>query len=324
MTKLYRSLLYLSFIFLLSSCGSDHKEQKANTKAKDKSEEETPKERLNFDHIIGIRYTEVRRRFSNGLSFDKIGFQQEPSWILEFQSNDTVKAYSPVKKRMLPFFLMYDHGDVYNFAKEYFRIKKATKDSLVFQRLQVDRKQIDNGVKSDVNMIFYADSYIKNILKTTPGELQKPNSADTVFIRMLAEKSNQAPTDTSKTFAGRQPAQFISTSPLMKVEKKSTVDEFSGRTVAFDYLFPKYRIEIKKAYQDFAYDIKVIVDAQGNIHLVSFYNSLPELEESRRKIVKSIIDIYLRNLLKIVPGTTLGIPHSSEINLVVVGKKAGK
>ncbi|WP_316790218.1 hypothetical protein [Pedobacter frigoris] len=320
MTKIFHSLLYISFISLLSSCLSDHKEKKANTK--EKFEEETPKERLTFDHIIGIRYTEVRRRFSNGLSFDKIGFQQEPSWIIEFQSNDTVMAYSPVKKRMLPFFLMYDHGDVYNFAKEYFRIKKVTKDSLVFQRLQVDRKEIASGVKSDVNMIFYADSYIKNVLKTTASELQKPNGADTAFIRMLTEKSNQAPTDTSKTFAGRQPAQFISTSPLLKVEKKSTIDEFSGRTEAFDYLFPKYRIEIKNAYQDFAYDMKVIVDGQGNIHLVSFYNSLPELEESRRKIVKSIIDIYLRNLIKIIPGTTLGMPHSSEINLVVVGKKA--
>lgn len=324
MTKIYYPFLCLSIFFFLSSCRPDHKKQKGNARSEDKIEEEIPQERLNFDHIIGIRYTEVRRRFSNGLSFDKIGFQQEPSWIIEFQSNDTVRAYSPVKKRMLPFFLQYDHGSVYNFAKEYFRIKKVTKDSLVFQRLQVNRKEIDNGIKSDVNMIFYADSYIKNVLKTTAEQLQKPNKADTAFIRMLAERSNQAPLDTNKTFAGRQPAQFISLSPLLSVEKKSTVDEFSGRTEAFDYLFPKYRIEIKKAYQDFAYDMKVIVDAKGKIHLVSFFNSLPELQESRRKIIKSIIDIYLMNLTKVIPGTTLGMPHSSEINLVVVGKKANK
>lgn len=323
MKKSNYSVLYIFVLLFCFSCGSADNRQNSKEKPANKSVE-APKERLNFDHILGIRYTEVRRRFSNGLSFSEIGFQQEPSWIIEFKSNDTVMAYSPVKLKMLPFFLMYDHGDVYNFAKEYFRIKTATKDSLVFQRLQVVKKEIDNGIKSDVNMIFYADSYIKNTLKTTAAKLQEPKRADTLFIQKLADISNQDPSNPNKAFAGRVPANFKSLSPVVKIEKKSTVDEFNGRTEAFDYLFPKYRIEIKKAYQDFAYDMKVVVDAQGKIHLVSFYNSRPELEESRKKIVRSIIDIYLHNLLKINPGTTLGIPHSSEINLIVVGKKANQ
>lgn len=322
MIKSHRSTLTFCLLLLFCACNSDNGKQKDKHKSQDKVEE-TPKERLNFDDIIGIRYTEVRRRFSNGLSFNEIGFQQEPSWIIEFKSSDTVLAYSPVKLKMLPFFLMYDHGDVYNFAKEYFRIKKVTKDSLVFQRLQVVKMEIDKGIKSDVNMIFYADSYIKNTLKTTAAKLQQPKKADTAYIKKLTEISNADPANPDKAFAGREPVKFEPLSPIIKVEKKSTVDEFNGRTEAFDYLFPKYRIEIKKAYQDFAYDMKVVVDAKGKMHLISFYNSLEELKESRKKIIKSIIDIYLQNLLKVTPGMTLGIPHSSEINLIVVGKQTG-
>ena len=151
-------MLLLSF-FCLNSCNQTSKKEDSRT-SQIQQEEEKPKERLKFDEILGIRYTEVKRRFSNNLSFNELGFQQEPSWIIEFKSQDTVLAYSPVKKKMLPFFLMYDHGDVYNFAKEFFRIKKISKDSLVFQRLHVEKKKISSDIKSDVNMTFYANSYI--------------------------------------------------------------------------------------------------------------------------------------------------------------------
>lgn len=286
------------------------------------NEEEKPKERLKFDEILGIRYTEVKRRFSNNLSFNELGFQQEPTWIIEFQSQDTVLAYSPVKEKMLPFFLMYDHGDVYNFAKEFFRIKKISKDSLVFQRLQVDKKKIASDIKSDVNMTFYANSYIEKVLKTNAAKLQQPTKADTAYIQKLADVANQDPGNANKSFAGRQPVKFTSNSPILTVVKKSTVDRMIGRTEAFDYLFPKYRIVISKAYKDFAFEFKVNVDAYGKMHLTDVgYTGLTE-PEAREKTIKAVIEVYLKNLMKTEPGTTLGIAHSSEITLVVVGRKS--
>lgn len=288
---------------------------------KTKSKEKEPPVRLKFDHILGIKYHEVKRRFSNGLSFNEMGFQQEPTWIIQFKSNDTVMAWSPQKLRMQPFFLMYDHGDVYNFAKEYFRIRKVTKDSLVFQRLHVQKKEIASDIRSDVNITYYAESYIKNVLKTTPEVLQRPTKADTVYIRGLAEKANRDPANPKTAFAGRQPVQFIPRSAIVSVMQKSTTDPFSGRTAAYDYLFPQYRIVIEKAYKDFGYEFNVVVDAAGKIHLISFGNVLPEHREARKKSLEAIISVYLRNLLQVIPGSTLGIPHSSEITLVVVGRK---
>jgi hypothetical protein len=47
----------------------------------------------------------------------------------------------------------------------------------------------------------------------------------------------------------------------------------------------------------------------------------PEFLETKTKVAKGIIDIYLRNTLTIQPGNTLGLPHSSLINLHVIGKK---
>ena len=59
------------------------------------------------------------------------------------------------------------------------------------------------------------------------------------------------------------------------------------------------------------------------MHLTNVgYTGLTE-PEAREKTIKAVIDVYLRNLMKTEPGTTLGIAHPTEITLVVVGRKSG-
>ena len=277
---------------------------------------------MDFSTIKGITYHEVKRRFSNGLSFDSIGFQQEPSWIIQFAANDSILAYSPQKDRMQNFYLHYDHGDVYNFAKEWFRIKNFNKDSINMQRLFVNNKEIAKDVRSDVNLTFYAADYIKNTLKTTAAELQKPSAKDTAFIKSLAERANRFPTDNDKVFAGRQPAQLIPKSKLVSVEKISSVDVLNGKTQAYDYLYPKYRVVIEKAYKDFGYTFTVFVDEKGKLTLGTFTGAIPEFYETRKKVLEGIIEVYLQNLLVVKPGRTLGIPHASLITVTVKGIKS--
>ena len=301
----------LSLTILLISCGEDPQ----------KARERKIGKKLDFSSIIGIEFYEVKRRFSTGLSFNEMGFQQEPTWMIQFKSNDTVSAWSPQKQRMQPFYIIFDHGNVYNFAKEYFRIKKISKDSLLFQRLHLKGKEISSDIRSDVNIVYYSKDYIENTLKTTVKELQKPTPADTAYIKNLVAKSNQDPSNAKTSFAGRQPVVFTPVSPAVTATKISTVNPLMGRTESYDYLFPKYRIQISKAYQDFAYELSVVVDARGKIHLTTLYFIQPEYLESKKKAVQGILDIYVKNLVKVTPGSTLGMPHSSEIKLILVGKK---
>ncbi|WP_316816792.1 hypothetical protein [Pedobacter nyackensis] len=298
-------------LLLISSCTSTSKESK------------TFRGRISFDSITGIKYYEVKRRFSTGLSFNELGFQQEPTWIIQFKDQDSILAYSPQKKRMQSFYLHYDHGEVYNFAKEWFKIKKISKDSLVFQRLHLTGREISKDIRSDVNITWYAENYIKNVLKTTARELQQPTKADTLYIQRLSEKSNRNPGNLDSAFAGRIPVEFTPLSKIIKVRKISTVDKLQGRTEAYDYLFPTYRIDIVNAYDDFGYDFSAVVDAKGKIHLGKFRTDFPENYEPRKKTLEAIINVYLQNLLKVIPGKTLGIAHSSEINIAITGRKKG-
>ena len=307
--KIICSFLSLSLLFY--SCGEDPQ----------KLREKRIGKKLDFSSIVGIKYYEVKRRFSTGLSFNEMGFQQEPTWMIQFKSNDTVSAWSPQKQRMQPFYLLFDHGNVYNFAKEYFRIKKISKDSLLFQRLHLKGKEISSDISSDVNIVYYSDDYIKNRLKTTVKELQKPTPADTAYIKKLIAKSQQDPANEKIAFAGRQPVVFTPTSPAAQVRKISTVNTLMGRTESYDYLFPKYRIQISKAYQDFAYEISAVVDSNGKIYLKQLYFIEREYQESKKKAVQGILDVYVKNMFKVSPGSTLGMPHSSEIKLILVGKK---
>eukprot|EP01133_Synstelium_polycarpum_P011295 gene11295-13177_t len=312
MIKINQICCILSVIFALSGCNNGSADQQTKRQVKT---------RLSFSAVKGIKYHEIKRRFSNGLSFDSIGFQQEPSWIIQFVSNDSILAYSPEKKRMLGFHLHYDHGDVYNFAKEWFRIKSSSTDSIIMQRLQVNKKEIANDIRSDVNLTFYSENYIKDHLKSSPAELQKPTKRDTAFIKGLAERANKYPFQRDSVFAARQPVELRPSSDLVSVEKLSSVDILGGKTQAYDYLYPSFRIVLKKAYKDFGYTFTVLVDEKGKMSLGTFSGEIPEFHEVRKKVLQGIISVYLQNLLKIKPGTTLGIAHASEITVTVKGIK---
>lgn len=316
MLNLNRLIYFLAVGLILSACNSTPEK----TAKKEKKKKEDLK-RLDFTPIVGIKYHEVTRRFSNGLSFSDIGFQQEPSWIIQFASNDTVKAWSPQKQIMQSFYFMYDHGDVYNFAGEWFRIKGFSKDSIRMQRLHLTKQVIAKDIRSDVYMTYYSENYLKNVLKKKPEELRKPTAADTAFIRKLVERADRNPSNADSAFAGRIPVQFIPKSKIITVEKLNTVDRLLGRTESYDYLFPEYRIRIKNAYKDFAYAFTAVVDKNGKIYLDSFRDDMPEYHEQRKRVLEGIIEVYLQNLLIVKPGTTLGMPHSSQITLNVSGKK---
>lgn len=272
--RAYPSLsVFVISVLLFTACNN-------SKQAKEKSPSKT---QLDVTPVKGIRYTEVKRRFSNGLSFDTTGFQQEPSWIIEFKSADTVLAYDPVQKIMQGFHLHHDHADVFNFAKEWFRFKLISKDSLVFQRLQVSKKEIADDIRSDVNMTFYADDYIRNKLKTKPEKLQRPSKADTIFIRELVARANKYPDNRDSVFAGRQVATLRPKDNRITVERLSSVDKLNGRTEAYDYLYPRYKLVIPDAYKDFAYEFNVVVDENGKLQLSYFFTNLPEFKETRKK-----------------------------------------
>ena len=305
------ALLVAGFIF-----GGCHSKPQKQVVRKKKAEPT----RLSFLPIKGIRFHEVKRRFSSGLSINEMGFQQVPSWTMEFVTNDSVLVYSPQRNKMQGFHVIYDHGDVYNFAGEWFRIKKVEKDSMQMQRLSLQGQVIAHDIRSDVRMTFYSEHYIKNVLKTTVAALQRPSAADTAYVRALVRKSDQNPAKASSAFAGTEPVSFKPLSKVISVEKLSSVDKLNGKSEAYDYLYPEYRVEIHKAYQDFGYAFTCVVDKNGKIYLDTFRNDMPEFYEKRKKVLEGIIEVYLQNLLKVTPARTLGIPHSSQITLNVAGR----
>lgn len=317
----FNSFCYFSIFCLLTVLSCTSKSGKETS-----SGEQTSNRVVNpdFEKVDGVRFFETKRRFKNGLSFNKDGFQHEPTWIIEFKAPDTMLAYSPEKNDMEHFFLQHDHGQVYNFAREFFRAIKVTKDSMVLQRLQVDGKIIagDDDVRSDVFCTFYTRNYIEKTLKTTIGELQKPTKRDTIYIESLAAQTLKDPANPELAFAAKDPVKIDPKSKYVTSEKISTIDATNHRTASYDYMYPQYNLAILRAYKDFNYSFSVIVDAQGKMYVNRVDGVLPADMPSRKKLLQGITDVYLKNLFKITPGTTLGIPHSSEVTIYLKGKLA--
>lgn len=288
--------------------GSDQKDKNASANG------------LSFKDVDGIRFYEVKRRFSNGLSFNKDGFMLQPNWILEFKAPDTMLAYSPEKRGMEAFFLLHDHAKIYNFAREYFRAKLISKDSLILQRLQVEALVVAKGEVSDVNSTYYTKDYIEKVLKTTVGELQRPTKQDTAFIKKLSEKTYRHPSNPDTAFAATEIVDLKPNSKNVSLKLIGYADSGAHRK-SYAYMYPEYRIEINKSYKEFRYRFSVVVDVKGNFYVNRIEGVLPEDMPHRKKLIQGIADVYLKNLLHIKPGTTLGIPHSSEITISLVGNK---
>jgi hypothetical protein len=273
---------------------------------------------ISFKHVIGIHYTEVKRRLYNGHSFDNHGYEVDPEWKMFFMPKDSASVFSPDSNRFLTFPVTLDHDSLFNVGNTWLRAKKVTRDSMVFQVMQVETNVI-YLLRSNVYMTFYADDYIKKN-KLNLADLQKPDRGDTLFVKQRAILSNKYP-DT--IFAARNPVVLKSKIPLVKIEKEEVVASVMNRfNTSESYLNPIYDITIARAYQDFSYSFTVTVDVNGQMHFVkNLVYMFPEDKESTLRIIKGIIDGYLKAYIAVTPGNTLGIPHSSMITVNVVGSK---
>lgn len=271
--------------------------------------------------VKGIRYTEVRRAFKNGVSFNNDGYQLEPEWHLSFLSDDSVNIYNPKRKMFVNAPLLFDHDSLFNVAWSWMRLRKLTRDSIIFQVMKVKGRKL-NRDSSVVYMTLYADDYIKNKLHTDAATLMRPRRADTLFI---LNKAALASKDTSKAFSARDQAVLKSKTPLLTIKQIDPIAEDDQREgMNQDYMLPEYSITIKKAYDDFKYAFSVRIDADGSMHFLRSVNFMyEEFVASSNRAMKGIVDGYFKAYLNVKPGTTLGIPHSSFIIVNVVGAKKG-
>lgn len=275
---------------------------------------------LTFEDLKGIKFSEVKRQFNDGLSFNEIGFQQEPEWVLAFQTNDSVDVFSPTMNKMVGFYLHHDHANYYNFAKEWFGVKLLTKDSIVLQRLEVQSLKIKNDVRSNVFMTFYSDNLIKK-LNTSIEVLRKPSGQDSLFVKKRADLTNQHPLDSAYMFAARNPVQFTSINKNATVSKRGANDKLLNQSKSYAYIYPEYDIYINKAYKDFYYAFRAVVETSGKITVYDFPTFDDETIETRKKLLQGILDIYVVNMLKAESGSTLGFKHASLVTLYVKGIK---
>jgi hypothetical protein len=268
--------------------------------------------------VANIPFIEVHRCLKNGLSFDNNGFQTEPGYKITFLTNDSASVYSPDKKAFINFYVFMEGDSIFNVARSYFKMKHMNKDSLILQVLQVEGDTL-HTLNSLVYMTFYSKDYLK-VHKLDPAVLGSPTRADTLFIQKKSAIANKIP---DSAFSARQPVQLESRSPLLRVVRNDVQpDVLNNFDPSDEYMNPEFNISISKAYEDFSYSFAIFVDDKGKIYFDrSMDYIMPEYSESTTRILKGIIDGYLTAYLKVTPGSTLGIKHTSYIIVNVVGKK---
>ncbi|TSD64005.1 hypothetical protein FFF34_015705 [Inquilinus sp. KBS0705] len=273
---------------------------------------------ISFKSIQGITFIEVARRQKNGLSFNEYGYHLQPEWKLRFVSEDSAALYSPVKKQFLNFPLSLGTDSVFNTARSFLRMKKMSKDSLVLELLEAKNDSMNiNG--SRVTMLFYSEGFIKNKLKEDTSLLKRVTHKDSLFIKALAAKAHA---DYKKAFAAQQVVQLISKSPDITITKRVTKPNYldNNYSTADDYLDPTFNITIKNAYKDFYYSFSVYVDDKGKMYYrIPLVGLDTDFLATYIRMSTGIMNSYLKLYLKVIPGSTLGIPHASTISLHVEG-----
>lgn len=279
--------------------------------------EEDPR-RPSFTPIVGIDFYEARRSFDNGLAYDSIGFVQEAEWHIKFTREDAVQIYVPGSDSSFNFQITHDHDSFFHFARESWKVIDLHPDSIMLQRLSLDGLKV-NKIRSNVYMRFYSEDYLRQ-LGIPLSELRKPRQRDSTFVREMVARANRNLQNVDSSFSSKNYAKLVSKSPILEIKRRQYDSlELISQSSAYTYLYPEYDIVIDKAYKDFYYTFSVLVGPDGKLRLGKFF-VMPEFEESRRRVLSGIIDVYLQNLLDIEPATTLGLPHNSVIYLRVKGQ----
>ncbi|QQL49026.1 hypothetical protein [Mucilaginibacter ginkgonis] len=278
------------------------------------------REIISFKPIQGIQYTEVHRRLQNGLIFNEYGYQLEPQWELEFLKNDSARIYSPIKKTYINFPLSRGYDSIFNTARTWYKMRKMSKDSLLLEILKFSGDSIETK-GNKVFMTFYSNDYIRNVLHSDTGALRRPTHADTAYLKKLIALSQK---DSTKAFAARSPVQLSSNNPNFIIEKKTEEPTLLNHfDTSDDYMNPSFYIRINNGNEDFGYSFSVYVDASGRMTygkpLVGFYEE--EYHQAFLRKSHKLLDGYLQYYLHVKPGSTLGIPHASEIALHITMRK---
>ncbi len=269
-------------------------------------EKEEKKNTPSWKETWNISFTEVRRTFESGVVFNDFGHQLKPEWRFKILSDTTVSIYSPKMNRFVTAHIQFDHDSIYNFAWAWLRVRKLSKDSILFQVMKVKDQRVVRK-QSNIYMTLYSDDYIKYKLKKNLADLVKPTSRDTIFIK---DRIRVANTDTSKAFPAHEQAILKSKSSLLTINKTSDSDN----------LIPEYDITIKKSYKSFSYSFSAVINEEGKI---LFHRSrvliMPEFENRIKSTIRGIINGYLSAYIDTQPGKTFGMPHSTIVFINVRG-----
>lgn len=285
-------------------------------------EEPADPRRPSFEPIVDIDFYEARRAFDNGLAYDSIGFVQEAEWHVKFTDGDHIQIYAPeAEDSLFNFEITHDHDSFFHFARESWKVIDLNRDSLMLQRLSLDGLRV-NKIRSNVYMRFYSQDYL-NKLGTPLAELRKPRRHDTLFVQAMVDRANRNLDNVDSSYSSKNYPKLSSNSDILEIERRQ-YDSLAlmSQSKAYAYLYPEYDITINKAYKDFYYTFSALVGPDGKLRLGKFF-VMPEFEESRRRVLTGIIDVYLQNLLDITPASTLGMSHNSVVYLRVRGKADG-
>lgn len=274
--------------------------------------------RPSFEPIVGIDFYEVRRSFDNGLAYDSIGFVQEAEWHVKFTREDAIQIYVPGSDSSFNFEITHDHDSFFHFARESWKVIDLNRDSLMLQRLSLDGLKV-NKIRSNVYMRFYAKDYLNRLDKPLV-KLREPHRQDTLFVQEMVQRANLNLNNVDSAYSSKNYPKLVSTSEMLEIERRQYDSlELISQSSAYEYLYPEYDITIHRAYKDFYYTFSVAVGPDGKLRLGKFF-VMPEFEESRRRVLKGIVDVYLQHLLEVTPATTLGLPHNSVVYLRVRGR----
>lgn len=274
--------------------------------------------RPSFAPIVGIDFYEVRRSFDNGLAYDSIGFVQEPEWHIKFTREDALQIYVPGSDSSFNFEITHDHDSFFHFARESWKVIDLHPDSMMLQKLSLEGLKVDK-IRSNVYMRFYSKDYL-NRLGTPLTALRKPYERDTAFVQQMVARANRNLDKVDSSYSSKNYPKLQSKSPIVEVKRREYDGvKMTSKSAAYEYLYPEYDIVIHKAYKDFSHTFSILVGPDGTLRLGKFF-VMSEFEESRRRVLSGIVDVYLQNLLTITPATTLGMPHNSVVYLKVRGK----
>ncbi len=260
--------------------------------------------------LLYSTWVEVRRTYPNGYVYNEAGQKIAPDLTLQIISSDSLKLYSKSSGYNNWVHFSFFNDSILNIARDYYKVKKLSKDTLCLQKLVVDNNKLKLH-QHMLNMIFLNKQKLDRLPDIQKKTIREAQKMDTLYMLSLIDSAEKENNDF--VLISHIPPQIIPLNKHSFVRVYPPVTDILEDNFPCGILISECELTVNHADTDMRTTCTLQISKTGNISLGGWIAGDDYLYKQKGIFLQHVLEKYLKPNFRAIPGSTLGIKHKTEI-----------